>query len=137
MRSAPKNSWRRPTRLRDVVTWAKTQEDIGYNLADFLDHVNVLAQRRTSRANLREAIADEPPLTGETVQDAYLAAVAAHLAAQFRLPAPMWTWNKRRRATRPWFALPDPVFRAELLRRSPAAFRERNLFTTEDALHRV
>ncbi|MDO8544521.1 MAG: hypothetical protein Q7S40_29115 [Opitutaceae bacterium] len=27
--------------------------------------------------------------------------------------------------------------RAELLRSSPAAFRERNLFTTEDALHRV
>ncbi len=137
MKRALNSRWRRPERLSDVVRWAETPEDIGYNLADFLDHVNLLARRRASRATLRATIAGEPPLLRDPVQDAYLAAVAAHLAGRFRVPAPRWTWKKSRRLPRPWFALPDPVFRPELLRSSPAAFRERNLFTTEDALHRV
>lgn len=135
-RDRPSN-WQRPPRLRDAVAWAETTEDIGYNLADFLDHVNRLAKQARPRARVLAAVADEPPLTGDPVQDAYLAAVAAHLAAQFRAPAPDWAWKPSRRLTRPWFALPDPVFRAELLRASPPAFRERNLFTTEDALRRV
>jgi hypothetical protein len=134
---AHKNNWKRPTRLRDAVGRDETSEDIGYNLADFLDHVNFIAKQRNPRARIIATIRDEPHLTGDAVQDSYLAAVAAHLAAKFRAPAPRWTQKKSRRLQRPWFALPDPIFRAELLRSSPAAFRERNLFTTEDALHRA
>jgi len=44
---------------------------------------------------------------------------------------------RKRRLDRPWFALPDPWARGWLLRDSPAAFRERNLFTTECAIQRV
>jgi hypothetical protein len=71
------------------------------------------------------------------VQDAYLAAVAAHLANTLRLLSPRWVDKKSRRLRRPWFALPDAWARAWLLRDSPAAFRERNLFTDESALRRV
>lgn len=131
------SNWQRASNLRDVIAWSETTEDIGYNLADFLDHVNFLAQQPGARAKVRAAIRDEPRLTGHSVQDAYLAAVAAHLARRFQFPSPRWTWKRTRRLRRPWFALPDAWARAELLRDSPAAFRERNIFTTESALFRV
>jgi hypothetical protein len=130
-------SWRRPRSLFEVVRDADTTEDIGYNLADFLDHVNLLAKRTGRAAHLAASLRTEPPRTGDAVQDAYLAAVAAHLAQRLRLRVPAWTDKKYRRLERPWFALPDAWARATLLRDSPAAFRERNLFTTEDALHRA
>lgn len=130
-------NWQRPKSLREVVAWSETTEDIGYHLADFLDQVNLLMKHRNRRSLLLAAVSEEPRVTGNDVQDAYLAAVAAHLASRLRLPPPRWTLKKTRRLSRPWFALPYSWARAELLRSSPAAFRERNLFTTEDALHRV
>ncbi len=137
MRNAPANSWQRPRTLREVVAWAASTEEIGENLADFLDQINLQRRRRASSAALAAAIRAEPARTGNPVQDAYLAAVAVHLANTLRLPTPRWTQSSTRHLTRPWFALPYAWARAELLRSSPAAFRERNLFTTEDALHRV
>ncbi len=129
--------WRRPRSLFEVVRDAETAEDIGCNLADFLDHVNLLAKQPAPAVRVAASLRTEPPLTGDAVQDAYLAAVAAHLAHRLRLRAPAWTDKKSRRLEHPWFALPDAWARATLLRDSPAAFRERNLFTTEDALHRA
>lgn len=131
------NNWQRPRSLREVVARAETTEDIGYNLADFLDDWNRRVRNRASRRSLLARIRAEPNRTGDAVQDAYLAAIAAHLANTLRLPPPQWVEKKSRRLGHPWFALPYPWARAGLLRDSPAAFRERNLFTTEDALHRV
>jgi hypothetical protein len=115
----------------------ETAEDIGCNLADFLDHLNATARRPPAAVRVAASLRTEPPLTGDVVQDAYLAAVAAHLAQRYGLKTPAWTEKSSRRLEHPWFALPDAWARATLLRDSPAAFRERNLFTTEDALHRV
>lgn len=137
MKRKPTSEWERPRSLAEVVGRGATTEDIGYNLADFVDHVNLLVKRRATRRELSAAIRSEPRRTGDAVQDAYLAAVAAHLAGTLRLSAPRWTRQKVRRLSRPWFALPDLWARAWLLRDSPAAFRERNLFTTADALHRA
>jgi hypothetical protein len=123
--------------LAEVVESAESAEDLGGNLADFLDHINLLVKQRATRQKLFSSIRREPPRTGEAVQDAYLAAVAAHLANTLRLPSPRWVDKKSRRLRRPWFALPDAWARAWLLRDSPAAFRERNLFTDESALRRV
>ena len=131
------NQWRRPSTLREVVAWADSAEDIGCNLADFIDELNARKRRRESRVRLAASIRLEPRRTGHPVHDAYLAAVAAHFARSWGLPSPGWTRKKSRRLAHPWFALPYPWARAELLRSTPAAFRERNLFTTEDALHRV
>ena len=130
-------TWRRPRSLFEVVRDAETTEDIGCNLADFLDHVNLLAKQPGSAVRVAASLRTEPSRTGDAVQDAYLAAVAAHLAHRLRLRVPAWADNKSRRLEHPWFALPDAWARATLLRDSPAAFRERNLFTTEDALHRA
>ena len=129
--------WRRPRSLFEVVRDAETAEEIGCNLADFLDHVNWLAQRPAAAVRVAASLRTEPPRTGDAVQDAYLAAVAAHLAHRLRIRVPAWAEKKCRRLEHPWFALPDAWARATLLRDSPAAFRERNLFTTEDALHRA
>lgn len=116
---------------------ADSVEDMGLNLAEFLDHINFLLRKKSPRTVLYAAIRGEPPLTGNAVHDAYLAAVAAHLANSHRLPRPAWVDKSSRRLDRPWFAIPDPWARAWLLRDSPAAFRERNLFTTECAIQRV
>jgi len=134
---ASERSWRRSRSLFQVVRDAATTGDIGYNLADFLDHVNLLAKQPMAAARVTASLRTEPPRTGNAVQDAYLAAVAAHLSYRFRLRPPVWADKKYRRLEHPWFALPDTWARATLLRDSPPAFRERNLFTTEDALHRV
>lgn len=130
-------NWRRPRSLFAVVRLAESTEDIGGNLADFLDHVNWLAAQPAAAARVAASLRAEPPPTGDAVQDAYLAAVAAHLAHRLGRRAPAWTEKATRRLEHPWFALPDAWARATLLRDSPAAFRERNLFTTEDALHRA
>jgi hypothetical protein len=82
------NKWSRPTSLQDVVLRASTPEDIGYNLDDFLDQMNLMSKKRASRRQLFACIRNEPPLTGDAVQDAYLAAVADHLAGVFQLPVP-------------------------------------------------
>ncbi len=132
-----KARWRRPHTLREVVRNADNVEDMGLNLAEFLDHINFLLRKKSPRTVLFAAIRGEPPLTGNTTHDAYLAAVATHLANSHRLPRPAWVDKSSRRLDRPWFAIPDPWARAWLLRDSPAAFRERNLFTTECAIQRV
>lgn len=137
MRRRERNNWRRPRSLRAVVREAGCSEEIGLNLADFLDHLNLQASKRTARNSVAASLCLEPPRTGVPVQDAYLAAVAAQVAHRFRLRAPRWTEKRCRRLEHPWFALPDAWARAMLLRDSPAEFRERNLFTTPDALHRV
>ncbi len=137
MVKATNRVWRRPRSLFEVVRDAETAEEIGCNLADFLDHVNWLAQRPAAAVRVAASLRTEPPRTGDAVQDAYLAAVAAHLARRMQLAAPAWTEKSYRRLDRPWFAVPDAWARAMLLRDSPPAFRERNLFTSEDALHRA
>ena len=137
MVKAAGHHWRRPRSLFAVVRDAASTEDIGYNLADFLDHVNLLVKQPAPAARVAACLRTEPPRTGDAVQDAYLAAVAAHLAHRLRLRVPAWADKKCRRLEHPWFALPDAWARATLLRDSPAAFRERNLFTTESALHRA
>ncbi len=131
------HDWRRPRSLFEVVRDAETTEDIGYNLADFLDHVNWLVKQPAANSRVAASLRTEPRRTGDAVQDAYLAAVAAHLAHRQRVRVPAWANKKYRRLDHPWFALPDAWARAMLLRDSPAAFRERNLFTTENALHRA
>jgi len=78
--------------------------------------------------------------TGDAAQDAYLAAIAEHLARRLRLlRVTAWADKKFRWLDHPWFALPDTWARVaphcSALR--PLAFRERNLFTTENALHRA
>lgn len=89
------------------------------------------------------ALEDDPPLLepafGEMgrVQDAYLAATAEELAREHGFPVPEWTRSEARKLHRPWFASPLASLRAVLILESPAGFRARNLFVSENALSRA
>jgi len=70
------------------------------------------------------------------VKDAYLAAVAEHLARSFGLPIPDWSEAQGNRLTRPFFAGNLESLKALLFVQSPTAFRLRMLFVSKDALSR-
>jgi hypothetical protein len=116
----------------------KGGEAFGYALRNFLD--GFYAAPKPIRNTLLD---EEPPelrssLHDGGVADAYLAALANHLAGQFEIPRPKWARAKNKRfPEKPWFAMKAPEARIWLLTQSPAAFRERNLFISEDALTRA
>ena len=128
---------KRPPTLAAVVEWAAGPDDLALNFAEFLDHLNWLVKKRAPRHRLFAAFRCEPPHCGDAAMDAYLAATAAHLSALYGVRAPRWVDKPSRRLKRPWFAVPDAWARAWLLRDSPPAFRERNLFTEESPLRRA
>lgn len=76
-------------------------------------------------------------LNDEGVADAYLAAPANYLASQFQISSPLWAQGTDRRPDKPWFVLNHPDARMWLITPSPAAFRERDRFISEDALTRI
>ncbi len=90
----------------------------------------------------RHLLSVEPPmlrpiLNDGGVADAYLAALANHLANESKIPPPEWAHTDHRMPDKPWFSLNHPDARMWLITQSPAAFRERNLFISEDALSRA
>ena len=125
----------RPKTLAEVARLTLDGDSFDRCLANFLDDFYA--------APNPEAFADTPPLLapklGETgrVQDAYLAATAEELVRAHQLCVPSWTTAEARSLHRPWFASPLAALRAVLLLESPAAFRARNLFVSENALTRV
>ncbi len=125
---------KRPSSLVEVTAESHTAKEFGYAVVEFLDQF--YSEKRL------EMVAEEPPLLagqfpeGPTA-DAYLAAVAVHLSRSLGEIPPAWTRGTSRFLRCPWFANPGAALRATLLLESPAAFRERNLFVSENALERA
>jgi len=125
----------RPKTLAEVASLAARGDSFDLCLANFLDGFYV--------APCGEALAEEPPLLAPLddglgpVRDAYLAATAEELARRFELVPPRWMVGEARRLRRPWFATPMASLRAVLILESPAGFRSRNLFVSENALSRA
>ncbi|MGI8595217.1 MAG: hypothetical protein ACR2ML_12790 [Solirubrobacteraceae bacterium] len=67
------------------------------------------------------AIAERPPDTGDPRHDAYLGALAEHLAVTNGLERPEWTLEPSRFLDRFWFVSETPGLRALALVHSPAA----------------
>ena len=125
---------RRPSCLAEVVARAGDRRAFHWHVADFLDEF-ALGRRA-------DMLIDEPELLAERfdggeVADAYLAAVAVSLARDIGCTPPTWAWKQNRKLKIPWFASPGRAIRATLLAESPAPFRERNLFVSENALSRA
>jgi hypothetical protein len=124
-----------PSSLADVAALTVQGHSFDYCLANFLDDFYASPSA--------QALASEPVLLVRhfadlgQVQDCYLAAVAEELARQFNLPRPGWVDAPTRKLHRPWFASPLAALRAVLLLESPASFRSRNLFVSENALSRA
>jgi hypothetical protein len=125
----------RPQTLAQVAQLAIAGSDFDLCLANFLDD---FYSAPSAAALLPEPVLLAPVL-GESgrVQDAYLAAVAEILACDHQWPGADWIASPDRRLHRPWFASTLASLRAVLLLESPAAFRSRNLFVSENALTRA
>jgi hypothetical protein len=125
----------RPKTLAEAAQLARSGESFDRCLANFLDEFYA-APSATALADVPVLLA---PTLGEQgqVQDAYLAATAEELARAHQFPAPAWITADVRKLHRPWFASPLGALRAVLLLESPAAFRARNLFVSENALTRA
>ena len=124
-----------PKTLADVAELAACGESFDLSFRNFLD--GFFAEPTEA------ALAPEPmrlvenlPELGD-VEDAYLAAAAEWLAWKSNLRPPLWAFDESRSLTRPWFASPLASLRAVLLHESPAPFRSRNLFVSENALSRA
>jgi hypothetical protein len=125
----------RPKSLAEVAALAAQGDSIDRCQVNFLDEFYSCP----TAAALAGAPGLLAPQLGELgrLTDAYLAATAEELARRFTLPQPDWTGGEDWRLRRPWFAVPYASVRAVLLLESPAGFRSRNLFVSENALSRV
>lgn len=121
----------RPDSLSEVARRAIGGSAFEFELSDFLHEFAL-------RGN-QDMLTGPPAILRDfcemgAIYDAYLAAVAAFLSARLDLPTPLWTRQPERILREPWFANPGRHMRALLLVESPAAFRERNLFVSSNAL---
>lgn len=123
-------SRKRPRTLLQISRRAKSgRQDFDHATREFLDTFYADADSRSA------ALRDRPePI--DPVRDAYLAALAEHLARSFGLPVPEWSETHGNALRRPFFAGGLDSLNAILTVQSPAAFRRRLLFISKDALSR-
>ena len=122
----------RPKTLREVVTEGLKHGDTDAFLREFLDEYYV----ESEPGRRAEMLAPEPPLVENDKVNAYVAAVAEHLAHRDRFPAPAWIEDEQRFLRRAYFPCGLESLKATLLMESPAAFRRRMIFVGSDPLYR-
>lgn len=81
-------------------------------------------------------IVDEPQQSGQ-FRDAWLGAVAEHLARRWNLDVPAWVDQPHRFLDRAFFAGGLESLKAILLAESPLAFRKRQIFVEAEPLRRA
>jgi hypothetical protein len=91
---------------------------------------------QTASTAERRAALKKAPKKLDAIKDAYLAALAEHHGLLARLPVPLWTEEKGRFLSEPYFAGGLESLKAILLVESPLAFRRRLIFISADALSR-
>ena len=129
---APIRSNARPRTLRDVVARADSTHPIDIHLREFLDEFYI----ESSKQVRQDMLANEPEPTGNPRADAYLAAVAEHLAFRYGLAVPQWTQSEMRFLHAPHFPAGLESLKAITLVESPTAFRRRLIFVDRDPLSR-
>lgn len=129
----PPPSRRLAATLAGVARRVRAGEDFRYAVREFLDEFPL----RGEDGLQYEAIKERPQRTGDPRQDAYLGALAEHLAAVHHLDRPAWSVAPDRFLNRFWFVSEVPGFRAMAIAQAPAAFRRRGVFVPERSLHRV
>lgn len=120
--------------MREVFHTINSADDFSYAIRDFVDRFNENPSF--------ELIEKEPELLKSVLEDsgvadAWLAATAEFLAKKHAIKLPLWTYNNARALEKPWFAAKSVKLKTVLLQESPAAFRVRNLFVSENVLSRA
>lgn len=125
----------RPRTARSVAQRAKSLEDFGHNVRDWLHEL----RRVTTRDGLRRACWHRPPrmaavFSEGAVADAFLAAQVEYLLRRAGMEAPRWVADQGYVLAEPWFphADADSHLRALLIRDAHVEFANRNLFTTSE-----
>jgi hypothetical protein len=127
-----------PARARGPVTLAEAAHRIGEGttlreaVADFLDDLRFARDGDDVADRIRE---EAPTIDPHT--DAYLAAVAEHVAASHGLRVPPWTRCTTRFLDHFWWPSATPALHVRALVESPAAFRRRGIFIGRTTLKRV
>ena len=122
---------RRPHTLKEAVEWGCAFGNKGAFLREFLDHFYASDQ------SLKEHMLIEmPPLTPDVKNNAYIAAVAEHLALKNHLKVPQWSGHKDRFLHKPYFPCGLESLKATLIKESPVSFRRRLIFVGSDVLSR-
>lgn len=129
---APVPTGQRPHALSEVVARTDADEAIDLHLREFLDAFYV----ERSKHKRQGMLDDEPGPTGSPRADAYLAAVAEHLAFRYGLDVPAWTLAESRFLHSPHFPAGLESLKAITLVESPTAFRRRMIFVDRDPLSR-
>ena len=114
------------------MLWGADQGDTDSFLREFLDEFYVAGDPNTQAGMLRP----EPPLVADEKANAYVGAVAEHLALRNKLPIPAWTARAPRFLRRPYFPGGLQSLKATMLKESPTAFRRRMIFVVADPLNR-
>ena len=133
LRANPPAAARLTQTLAGLARRARDGEDFHHAMREFLDE---FALRGNDLART-EAIEERPESTGDPRQDAYLGALAEHLATVHGLIRPAWSVEPARFLDRFWFVSEVAGFRAVAIAQAPAAFRRRGIFLPERSLHRV
>ena len=123
---------KRPSTLVQVIECLRRFGEFDPFVREFCDEFYI-EQDTGARAAM---LAEEPPLSGNEKRDAYLAAVAEHLARRYGLPTPEWTNRPTRFLRLAWFPCGLESLKATLIRVSPVAFRRRMIFVGGDPLYR-
>ena len=120
----------RPTSLKDAADYIIQGASPLIALNEFLDEFYLSTEHQGM-------IDEEPGLTGVGWLDAYLGAVAEHLAGCWGLAVPGWVDDPRRFLDRPYFVENLQLMKPVLLRDSPIAFRRRLILTEAAPLRRA
>jgi hypothetical protein len=128
---------RRPKTVREVAEEADSYRQFGMNLKDFLHE---FAYAKKQGRPLAPLLAEEPPriapLFAEgNICDAFIAATTDYLSRVNGLVTPEWALSADRVLDQPWFSLEFPGGRLRLLRDSPSAFKDKNIFTLDSSLN--
>jgi hypothetical protein len=121
----------RPQSISEIAEHAvRGSRPFDPSVAEFLDEWQTMSDE-----NRKHAIAIEP-IRMDGVKDAYLAALAEHLAREANFDVPAWTEAVWRFLDEPFFAGGLESLKAILLAESPPAFRRRLIFISADGLSR-
>jgi len=121
---------KKPGSLAEVVRRVRAGEQkFDPSLREFLDSFY-------ANSDSRQQAIEERPTSIDALHDAYVAAVAEHLARVYRLQIPVWSETHGNGLHEPFFAGGLQSLKGILVAESPTAFRRRLLFVSKDALSR-
>lgn len=123
----------RPQTLARVAERATAGEDLLFAVREFLDDLTWSETDQQRAALIEERPATLPDPRG----NAFLGALAEHVAAVHGLDRPQWSVEPERFLDRWWFPAEEPAFAPLAIVESPAAFRRRAIFISASLLTRV